>query len=248
MERMIVLALLLALPAQENQKGQEAPKPGLSSQELATAKDLVKRIFEAKSLEEQEPLLKELEPIDHPSKADLSLLQRECFRHALAGPRQDGKSPTQCTNPHFPGKYILHVPPAAKKGAKTGVFIGLHGGGPGVGEGTQIEGLFGAPSSTLIVVYPTVIQKDAVAWNTEREEQYVLAILAELRRSFNIDTNHVYLAGHSMGGWGTWSIAGRHADLFAGASAMAGGTVGPGTVANLKNLPFGSITRQTTLR
>jgi hypothetical protein len=41
-----------------------------------------------------------------------------------------------------------------------------------------------------------------------------------------------------MGGWGTWSIAGRHADLFAAASAMAGGTVGPGTVANLKNLPF----------
>jgi pimeloyl-ACP methyl ester carboxylesterase len=239
MERIIILGLLLALPAQDAGKAQDPPKLGLSSQEIATAKDLVKRIFEAKSFADQQALLKELDPLDHPSKSDMALFQRECFRHVYAGPRQDGgKSPTQCTNPAYPGKYILHVPAAAKKGAKTGLFIGLHGGGPGVGDGAQIEGLFGAPSGTMILVYPTVIQKDAVAWNTEREEQYVLAILAELRRSFSIDTNHVYIAGHSMGGWGTWSIAGRHADLFAGASAMAGGTVGPGTVANLKNLPF----------
>jgi predicted esterase len=238
MERMILLGLLLAFPAQEPAKGKESPKAGLTSQEITAAKDLVKRIFEAKGLAEQEAVLKELEPLDHPSKSDLVLFQKECFRHVYAGPRQDGKSPTQCAHPSYPGKYILHVPPAAKKGAKTGLFIGLHGGGPGVGDGAQIEGLFGSPNSTMILVYPTVIQKDAVAWNTEREEQYVLAILAELRRSFNVDTNRVYIAGHSMGGWGTWSIAGRHADLFAGASAMAGGTVGPGTVANLKNLPF----------
>jgi hypothetical protein len=238
MERMIILGLLLVLPAQEPPKGQDSPKAGLSAQEIATAKDLIKKVFEAKTYEEQQALLKELDPLDHPSKADLLLFQKECFRHAVSGPRQDGKSPAQCSHPRYPGKYILHVPAAAKKGAKVGLFIGLHGGGPGVGDGAQSEGLFGAPSSTMILVYPTVIQKDAVAWNTEREEQYVLAILAELRRSFNIDTNRVYIAGHSMGGWGTWSIAGRHADLFAGASAMAGGTVGPGMVLNLKTLPF----------
>jgi dienelactone hydrolase len=232
MERVSILITFFAVLLQD------PPKAGLSGEEMAQAKAIVKRVFEAKTLDDQRAALKDLDPIDHPSKADLATIQKECFKLVLSGPRQEGKSPARCTHPSYPGNYILHVPPAAKKGAKVGVFIGLHGGGPGVGDGAQIEGLFGSPNPQLITVFPTVIQKDAVAWNTEREEQYVLAILAELKRSFNVDTNRVYIAGHSMGGWGTWSIAGRHADLFAAASAMAGGTAGPGMIANLKNLSF----------
>ena len=34
----------------------------------------------------------------------------------------------------------------------------------------------------MIHVYPTVIEKTATAWNKEREERYVLAILPERRR------------------------------------------------------------------
>src|SRR5438552_13463735 len=194
MERAGILLTLVALFAQE------PPKQGLSGEEMAQAKAIVKRVFDAKSFDDQKAVLKELEPLDHPSKADLAALQKECFKLAFAGPRQEGKSPAKCTHPSYPGSYILHVPPAAKKGAKVGVFIGLHGGGPGVGDGAQIESLFGSPNPQLITVFPTVIQKDAVAWNSEREEQYVLAILSELKRSFNVDTNRVTLAGHSIGG------------------------------------------------
>jgi len=216
--------------------GQEA-KPGLSGPEMAQAKAILKKVFAAESPDALRAALAELEPLDRPSKADLAALQKECFRLAFQGPRQEGKSPVKCTHPGFPGTYILHVPSAARKGARVGVFIGLHGGGPGVGDGAQIESLFGTPNSQFITVYPTVIQKDNGAWNTEREEQYVLAILGELKRTYNVDTNRVYLAGHSMGGFGTWSIAGRHADVFAAASAMAGGTYGPGVLPNYKNLP-----------
>src|SRR5690606_5860368 len=36
------------------------------------------------------------------------------------------------------------------------------------------------------------------------------------------DPDRVYLAGHSMGGWGTWWIGLRNADRFASIAPMAG--------------------------
>jgi predicted esterase len=232
MTRAFVLSLLLASfgVAQD-------PKDGLSSKETAEAKELIKQYFAAKTWDEKRAVVEKLEAIDHPSKGDIAALARVCFQHAARGPLVDTKPKQRCTDPAYPGEYILQAPSSARQ-KKTGVFISLHGGGDGVGEGSQIQGLFGTPGPGMINVYPTVVQKTGTAWNTEREEQYVLAILDELKRSFQVDTNHVYLAGHSMGGFGTWSIGGRHADLFAAVSPMAGGTFGGGVIPNLKNTPI----------
>lgn len=51
----------------------------------------------------------------------------------------------------------------------------------------------------------------------------VLEILGEIKKEFETDTNRYYVAGLSMGGYGTWDIIMRHPDLFAGAIAMCGG-------------------------
>lgn len=53
-------------------------------------------------------------------------------------------------------------------------------------------------------------------------EQDVLDTIAEVKRLIAIDPDRVYLAGHSMGGWGTWWIALRNPDLFASIVPMAG--------------------------
>ncbi len=46
-------------------------------------------------------------------------------------------------------------------------------------------------------------------------EQDVLDVLAEVRRDYKIDSSRIYLMGHSMGGYGTWSVAIAHPELFA---------------------------------
>ncbi len=210
---------------------------GLTAKELADAKELMKQYFAARAWDERETIAAKLQEIDHPSKGDIAALARHGFALARRGPLIDSKSPQKCTDPAFPGSYILQVPGSARA-RPTGLFISLHGGGAGVGDGSAIQGLFGMPAPGMINVFPTVTQKTDGAWNSEREEQYVLAIIDEIKRSFLVDTNRVYLAGHSMGGFGTWSIGGRHADLFAALAPMAGGTYGSGVLPNLKNTPI----------
>ncbi len=221
----------------------------LSSAEMKQAEGLVADFIAAKTWDDKAKVLETIAAIDHPSKADVQKLAKRAFALAMQGPRVKPDRDAKCTHPDYTGEYILNVPSGAKRGQAAGVFISLHGGGQGEGAGSQIEALFGLPGKEMIHVYPTVLEKTAAAWNEEKEERYVLAILDELKRSFKVDTNRVYLAGHSMGGYGTWSIGPRHADLFAAISPQAGGIFGMrtgngpvqldvGILPNLKNLPI----------
>jgi len=54
-------------------------------------------------------------------------------------------------------------------------------------------------------------------------EQDVLDVIAEVRRAYNIDADRIYVTGHSMGGFGSWSIAMNHPELFAAIAPVAGG-------------------------
>jgi predicted esterase len=74
----------------------------------------------------------------------------------------------------------------------------------------------------------------APAWTREQQSAYeysaaehavVLASLREAMRRFSIDSDRVFLSGHSMGGDAAWDIALAHPDLWAGVivvSAAAG--------------------------
>ena len=39
-------------------------------------------------------------------------------------------------------------------------------------------------------------------------------VVAEVKRDYNIDPDRIYLTGHSMGGFGTWSVAIDHPDVL----------------------------------
>jgi predicted peptidase len=66
-------------------------------------------------------------------------------------------------------------------------------------------------------------------------ERDVLDVIKETRRQFNIDENRVYLMGHSMGGYGTWSVAVNNPDLFAALAPISGGGM-PQVVLGLKKI------------
>lgn len=54
-------------------------------------------------------------------------------------------------------------------------------------------------------------------------ERDVMDVISEVRRAYRIDPDRIYMTGHSMGGFGTWSIAMNHPDLFAALAPVAGG-------------------------
>jgi predicted esterase len=213
-------------PASSASSEDEPEKPTLDAAARGEIGRIAREYFKAKSDAKPALLAKviELENGKEVSKADIEKFRRDFLALAKEGPRHTGGGGgrNKFAHPDYPGEYILG-------GSGTMLFIGLHGGGQGVGDAGQIAGLFGGMPGA-VNVFPTVIQKDATAWNTEREEQYVLELIEAMKRSFPIDTNRIYLAGHSMGGYGTWSIGGRHADLFAAISPQAGGvfTMGGG--------------------
>jgi len=67
-------------------------------------------------------------------------------------------------------------------------------------------------------------------------EQDVLDVLAEVRRDYNVDARRIYLMGHSMGGYGTWSIAMNHPGVFAALGPIAGGG-NPSGMEKIKHIP-----------
>jgi predicted esterase len=71
----------------------------------------------------------------------------------------------------------------------------------------------------------------APAWGTEHQREYgysarehaaVTSSLRDACRRFSIDTDRVYLSGHSMGGDAAWDIGVSHPDLWAGMIVIGG--------------------------
>src|SRR5262245_4677581 len=54
-------------------------------------------------------------------------------------------------------------------------------------------------------------------------ESDVIDVINEMKRDFSIDYDRVYLMGHSMGGYGSWSVAVNNPELFAAIGPIAGG-------------------------
>jgi len=108
------------------------------------------------------------------------------------------------------------------------LLVGLHGGGPDGKEGDEVVG--SGPSAMMfyrglaaergvIVVCPTA---QRATWGQPINESLVRDVIAEVRLLYHVDVDRIHLTGHSMGGYGTWSLGPKMADLFATVSPMAG--------------------------
>jgi len=71
-------------------------------------------------------------------------------------------------------------------------------------------------------------------------EKDVMTVVGMVKDEFNIDENRTYLWGHSMGGSGTYYIASRYPDVWAGLAAAAGGSMSADYVDEdaIRNIPF----------
>ena len=67
-------------------------------------------------------------------------------------------------------------------------------------------------------------------------EDDVLQVIDYVRTWYKIDPDRIYVSGGSMGGQGTWRMASRHPDLFAGAAPVCG-YPDSAPLENLRNVP-----------
>ncbi|MCU0724645.1 MAG: prolyl oligopeptidase family serine peptidase [Planctomycetes bacterium] len=244
----LLLALLPALPAARGAPAPRPPRPPplayAAKKELAA---LFERYFTAKE-EEKGEILAAVRKHDPIPESAAKQFTKDLLARAKKGVRLEDKARATFADPAFPGEYMLS---GASGGKVKGLVIGLHGGGEGVGDPSEAAQKWQAASSMdCVVILPKAIDLVQTAWNKEKNERFVLALIEAAKRTFPIDTNRVFLVGHSMGGYGTWSIGGHNADLFAAISPNAGGIyvmagedrkiVGhtPGVLANLHNTPI----------
>ena len=135
--------------------------------------------------------------------------------------------------------YRLFVPRGYNKQRKYPLVLWLHGGG---GRGNdnvkQISGgntlgahVWTQPENqsrySCFVVAPQCPENEYwTIFNTtqpSRQMQLALEILQDLQRTFNIDSQKLYVAGQSLGGFGTWSVISEHPQMFAAAVPICGG-------------------------
>jgi enterochelin esterase-like enzyme len=74
-----------------------------------------------------------------------------------------------------------------------------------------------------IVVAPAYVKDPARGYRFDSESHNaVLYALIDVRRRFSVDSDRVFLTGHSMGGHAAWDIGLAHPDLFAGVAPICG--------------------------
>jgi predicted peptidase len=119
-------------------------------------------------------------------------------------------------------RYTLLIPEEYQGNTPVPLVIALHFSGHGLpfyGE-LFLTDFVGPALSKLgaIIVAPDCPAKD---WTCPESEAFILDLLDFIERKYNIDPNRVLLTGFSMGGIGTWYLAGKFQDRFSAALIMA---------------------------
>ena len=140
----------------------------------------------------------------------------------------------------FPGtvRQVAVFIPAQYDGSKpTPLLVALHGMGgdengmfDGYHEALKVE----AQRVGFIVACPKGREPTSMYRGTA--EQDVMDVIAEVRRDYKVDPSRIYLMGHSMGGYGTWSVAIDHPELFAAIGPISGGGNAAG-MEKIKTIP-----------
>lgn len=153
-------------------------------------------------------------PIPEGTLADvLSILWKDA---AKLGPRPIGKTSNAIPTPYGDATFIRK----GTGGKGKALLIGLHGGGEGAGNASEAAGNWNLAGA--LGLYPQGIRLVHDTWNTVHGEKFVLTLIEIAKAHDGIDPDRVFTMGFSMGGTGSWFMAGRHPDLLAGSSPCAG--------------------------
>jgi len=217
------------------------------------AKALVEAWMKAKKDDERAAAWKAIEANPALDAADVAPIRDELMQYFAKRARKVASSRDEWFDEKKDGWKGLYM--ASGKGNK-GLILSMHGGGAGEGDCGSAFSSFAPAISAVGMrgVYPEVLKKTECGWTDPPEtEKWVMELVKSARLNWGIDSNHVYLTGHSMGGYGTWTYGSIYADLFAAGAAFAGAptiywreggkdkdaeAVTEGYLPNVRNLPL----------
>ncbi len=122
--------------------------------------------------------------------------------------------------------YLVQLPPEYDPYRRYPAIVTLSGGGTTPTQ--QINWWAGEPNANglrlgqasrhgYITIAPDWTKKGQVAYQYDaREHATVLAVLRDACRRFSVDSDRVFLTGHSIGGDAAWDIGISHPDVWAG--------------------------------
>jgi poly(3-hydroxybutyrate) depolymerase len=149
-------------------------------------------------------------------------------------------------------EFALFVPTAYAKEKQTPLVIALHGLGSNPQQIMRYRGLTDlAEKHGYIVAAPMGYnsrgwyggrvlrpQKGDPENLSELSEKDVMNVLDLVKNEYTIDPDRVYLMGHSMGGGGTWHLALKYPDVWAGLAPIAPAVFRPATdVQKVRHIP-----------
>jgi len=220
-------------PTQAKAKASRSkPKP-LDARQTKQVKALLRELFKASDESQRMAAREKLGQLAPLGRRDAAKLIKYSFRLATVGFRIPRGSMFQI--PIGDVKGTVHV--SGSGGRRKGLWIGLHGGGRGIGDGKNSQSKWqSAVSAGCVCLFPTVLPNKT--WSDPVASTYINKLIEAAKRTWGIDTNRVYLSGHSMGGFGTWQNGSHSADRFAAIAEGAGGGYGKGVPRNLFNTPI----------
>jgi predicted esterase len=158
-------------------------------------------------------------------------------RDPFAGRHGDFRKAYRSAVDHTLQPYRLFIPEAYNASKPNALLIALHG--MGGDENNMFDAYGGAlkrEAGRVGIVVACPKGRDSASMYRDSAEQDVMDVLAEVRRDYNIDPSRIYLMGHSMGGYGTWSVAMSHPDVFAALGPISGGG-NPAGMAKIAHIP-----------
>jgi len=127
-------------------------------------------------------------------------------------------------------RFRVFVPKSQNANEKTPVMLYLHGSGsrgddnrePALNFAAAIESV--KDKVNFIVVLPQCSSENF--WSSKEMAKYSIAALDQSVKEFNGDEQRLYLAGFSLGGYGTIHLGAAYHGKFAALIPVAGGVVG----------------------
>jgi pimeloyl-ACP methyl ester carboxylesterase len=104
--------------------------------------------------------------------------------------------------------------------------------------GFNLSGWWGSRTGTPVATAAVKPGGDVRYSTTELAEIDTMALLKSIREQYAVDSDRIYLMGHSMGGAGTYYLGGKYNDIWAGLAPISGaGGIAEGTAERYKSLP-----------